>query len=476
MQRYAFQWILAVVLVIIVLAACTTGAPNPAGVQAVTAVPTLDTTNVDALCEAVDTHWGRDWETTIRALEALDTLDTLCADGLAIDNRLYTAYLAYGTLLEGHGRQDEALAAYTSALERVPTGVEAADRLQHLNVYTPQPPQRCEPGVVAEALRTLPGYTPTAGSFVRIHEGRFVLEGQAYPIYGVNYYPRNTPFRRFLTETEIEVVSAELDIVQRAGLNTLRVFLRYETLFTCPGNGAVPVAENFLRLDGIIREAAEQGFKLIVTLNDSPDLSVHPLYDSPTHTVEQTRFVVERYREEPAILAWDLRGGGDTDYTDGDFEREAVLEWLVETSNTVHQSDPNHLITAGWRDEAEATIPAVDFVSFQYYADIEPFRQRVAIIRSQTDKPILLIAVGYSTHTMDETAQRNLLYQILEGAQVNELAGWLVLTAFDYPLSATCVEPDCPGEDMALNHFGLWNTSYFPKSALDAVKVFTGAE
>lgn len=462
------------ILLFLLTAACAPELPNPAAVlQAVTAVPTLDIHDAQALCTAVNIHWGRDWETSIRALEALRNLSTICEDGLAIDNRLYTAYLAYGTVLEQRGRTNEALEAYTTALGYNRLGTDAARRLERLGIATPLPPERCEPETVMQAVQALPPYMPTEGSFVQVEGRGFVLDGEPYIVHGVNYYPRSTPFWRFLTETPLEVVQAELDVIKRGALNTLRIFLRHDDLFICPGSGAVPIAENFLRLDGIIQAAAEKGFRLIVTLNHEADLEHYPLYTSPQHTMDQMRFILARYRDEPAVLAWDLRDRGDLDYREGRFSREVVLTWLFQSVATLRAEAPHQLFTAGWWEDAATTAPLVDFVSFQHYGDYGPLRQQVALLRSETGKPVLLTAIGYSTFALDETAQRNLLFQAFEEISSNDFAGWLVYMAFDYPLSVTCHEPDCPGQPQELNYYGIWNTSYFPKLALDAIRRVT---
>jgi tetratricopeptide (TPR) repeat protein len=465
---------------VVLLAACATTPPNSPSVQAVTAVPTLDITNADALCSAVTDHWGQDWSTTIRALEALKTLDTTCTDGIAIDNRLYIAYVAYGALLEQRGRIPDAVEIYQKALEVNRLGSEAASRLRDLNMFTPEPPERCDTNTVMAALASVTDYTPTTGSFVRMTDDGFVLEGEPYPVYGMNYYPRDTPGKRFLTETDVEGIGFELDLLKASGLNTLRIFVRNDVLFSCPGNGAVPIAENLMRLDAFIRAAAAREYKLIIVMNDTPDLSVYPLYDSPTHTTEQFTYLLTRYRNEPAILAWDLRDGGDLDYSiasESQFDRDQVLEWLTQTAALARQTDPNHLITAGWRDDSAATIPIVDFVSFQHFGDSDSLRQRIASLKDQTHKPILLAAVGYSTYEgIDEHMQRDLIYRAFEAVNNNHLAGWVVWTAFDYPLTVTCDTPDCVDTESSVHHFGLWNTSYFPKLATDAVKEITGIE
>ncbi|MGB1286901.1 MAG: hypothetical protein ACPG7F_10240 [Aggregatilineales bacterium] len=449
---------------------------NPAGVTPVTAIPAPDTDNVAAMCTILERERGRNWLRVITVLETLAQTNSLCEDGVSIESQLYLAHLAYGTLLEDAGRDAEARESYQAALEYDSIGEEAAVRLQRLQIATPIPPERCEAGAVTTAIENFPAYAPTEGDFVTLSETGFVLDEDPFPVYGANYYPRETPFAYFLTETNPEVVGAELDIIQRSGINTLRIFLRNDDLFICPGNGAVPIADNFYRLDSIIRIIAEKGFRLIVVLNQNTDLQAFPLYDNPRHVIEQTQFIVERYKDEPAILAWDVRDRGDIDYRSGRFERETVLAWLADMTQMIRQIDPNHPVTAGWWQDSSATAPLVDFVSFQHYGEYEALRQRIAILRDSVQKPILLIAIGYSTFSLDETAQRNLLFQSFEEARHNELAGWLIYMAFDYPRPVTCIEPNCPGDGKDIDHYGLWNTSYFPKLAVDAVKVITGVE
>ncbi|MFN8374283.1 MAG: hypothetical protein U0694_15570 [Anaerolineae bacterium] len=480
----ASRWFnLLVVVCCLLLAACAPELPNRSGLDAITAVPTLDTQNAEALCQAINSNWARDWELTIRALENLRTLNALCDDGIAVDNRLYTAYVAYGTQLEQRGQQADAIAAYQAALEYDAAGNEAIGRLARLGIVTPQPPPRCEPQQVTDLFAAMPDYTPSSGSYVRINERRFTLDGTTYPVHGIVYYPRDYPGGRFLTQMDVEAVSEELDLMRAAGINTLRIYLWHGGMFTCIGNGAVPLADAFIRLDGFIREAAARSMKLIVTLNESPDLTTYPLYSSPRHTAEQIEYIVTRYREEPAIMAWDLRDGGDYDYlgvdgVSGVFTRDQVLAWLADTAILVRQLDPNHLITASWEHDSQSTASVVDFISFQHYGNIDDLRQTMANVMDSTNKPVLLSGVGYSTYTLDEQTQRTALQLALQATRTNGLAGWMIYTAFDTPLNVTCTPPDeqtlCP--DAPAYHFGIWNTSYFPKLALDIVLLTTGGE
>jgi hypothetical protein len=205
-------------------------------------------------------------------------------------------------------------------------------------------------------------------------------------------------------------------------------------------------------------------------LNDAPDLSEFPLYDQPQHTTAQIRFLGERYRDETAILAWDIRESGDRDYLNGAFERTTILKWLADTALLIHEAAPNHLVTANWSEEPSATIGAVDFVSIKFNGDLNKLRQQIAVVVEKTQNPIIVSSVGYSTFGSSEEGQRDSLQKTLDAVKNNRLAGWLVWTAFDFPLTATCYKPDCVNTDSADHHYGLWTTDYESKLAVDVIR------
>jgi hypothetical protein len=339
---------------------------------------------------------------------------------------------------------------------------------------TPPTLEHCPPEQVQAAA--LPAYTPTQGDFIQVVDGGFAAGGVSFVVRGVNYYPAHSPWQRFLSETTPETAAHEFDLMRAAELNTLRVFLWYPPLFQCPGDGAVPQPEAFARLDRLIGLAAGAGFRLIVTLNDLPDLYYYPLYTAPEHTQAQTRYIVERYRDEPAIMAWDLRNEGDIDYRASrvpHFDRAQVLEWLAATSAQVRTIDPNHLITAGWLQDAQATEAHVDFLSFHHWRSAAELADRIGALQALGDKPLLLEEVGYSSLGRSEAEQAALLDQALATAESSGLAGWLVWTAFDFPPGATCMPPDCPSPDNSEHYFGLWGVDYAPKPAVEVVRRYT---
>lgn len=337
---------------------------------------------------------------------------------------------------------------------------------------TPSPLVTCTPPAIKEAIQTLGSYPGSdVEGFVTLHEGRFEINGEPYPVRGINYYPADYPWRRFLTETDLETLRVELQLLHDAGFNTLRLFLWNRALFICPGSGAVPNWGVFQRLDGVILTAAEMGFRLVLTLNDMPDLDDYPLYTNPSHVQAQTRFIIERYRDEPAILAWDLRNEGDIDYgsrhgvIEAKFPRWQVLGWLGETAKLVRSMEVNQLITAGWLNDTWATAPYVDFVSFHHWSGADKLVQRIEEIRSQTDKPILLQEFGYSTAYVSDEQQAQTIETVLHQVEQQGLLGWMIWTAFDFPLDRSCWPSPCMSADNAEHYYGIWTADYHPKPA-----------
>ncbi len=379
------------------------------------------------------------------------------------------AWLMLALLLAGCATQTPPVQSDLQAVTPVPAQemVASTRTLAPLPVETtvPLPPlPTCDDATLTLARANMPTYTPSAGAFVRLENNVLVANNQAIAVRGVIYEPRDTPGERLFTASTAEAVAEELTLIADAGFNTLRVHLYHDALFQCPGDGAIPVPDAFTRLDALIRDAAARGLRLMLVLHHEPDLTTYPLYDSPGHTTAQTEYLVRRYADEPAILAWDVRDSGDLDYTRGGIPREQVIAWLTRTTQALRQHAPNHLVTAGWNSDAAATAPFVDVVSFQQYGSTDELRQQIALLRTQTDQPLLLAGVGYPLVDGDELRQRDNLYEALLAAENNGLLGWAIFTAFDSP-SDVCVE--CA-------RFGLWNANYFPKLALDAPRQIIG--
>jgi hypothetical protein len=339
-----------------------------------------------------------------------------------------------------------------------------------------QPLETCSVATVQSAFRQTPAYQPTSlQGWVEAGPEFLTLNGAPFLVQGINYYPSRSPWRRFLTDTSMSVVDRELDLIALAGFNTIRLYLWNDALFQCFGSGAVPQPQAFAILDGVIQRAAVRGLRVILTLNDMPDLENYPLYSNPAHTAAQTSFLVSRYAQEPAVMAWDMRNAGDIDYgiennLDGEFSREQVVNWLADTSALIRELDGRHLLTAGWAYDSAATIPYVDFISFAHWSDdLNVLRGRLISLSNATTKPVVLTSFGYSTFEQSEEQQRDLIDGAVGVIEEYDAGGWVLWTGFDFPLDATCVEPNCPSQDNREHHFGLWRTDYTAKPALEAI-------
>ncbi len=472
-SRRAIRRLAWAVPVVILAIALMITSPLNVSTPPVGPLPTFDARDAETLCSDLNAAWSNDWPRVIADLEKLRS-DRGACNGQDPAGLLYPAYYNYGAWLEQRGDIAGAITAYRKALEVWSQGVEAAQALQRRGALTPEPLATCDRQQITIATAAVPVYAPQGkGGFVKTQSGGFVIDGAAYRLRGINYYPARAPWQRFLIEADPAAVAQELDLLTGAGLNTLRIFLWYDALFDCPGSGAVPKPGPFARLDAIIKLAAERGLHLIVTLNDLPDLTIRPLYRYPDVAAAQTAYIVSRYRDEPAILAWDVRNEGDIDYTKGIAPSNVVLDWLAKTAAQIRQIDSNHLITAGWLDNAQVTEPVVDFVSFHHWSDGTSLRQRIAALKVSTQKPILLEEVGYSTFGGSETRQSDRLREVLTTADDEGLAGWLVWTAFDFSTDVTCLPPACPSKENGEHHFGLWHADYTPKPAVEMLKSLT---
>jgi hypothetical protein len=439
-----------------------------------TAPPTLSANTeqtINQFCAEIGTAWqSSDWPRVIQGLQAVRVLDGQCSDQNSAA-KLYSAYYNYGAALESTGDLSDAFAAYRQALIYNPDGREATLALIRNNALTPEPLPTCSSQQIADTQAALPPYRPAgAGGFVKASGSGFTLDEMPFVIRGVNYYPPQAPWRHFLIDSTPDEFTHDLNLIQSAGLNAIRIFLWYGGLFACPGSGIVPNVAAFARLDSLFHAAAEHGLRVLVTLNDLPDLFQHPLYTEADLPAVQTDFIVMRYLNEPAILAWDLRNEGDIDYIRGYAHRSDVSAWLDRMSVDVRAHDPNHLITAGWEEDSGVTVEDVDFVSFHHWTTADALHSRVVALRAVTKKPIVVEEIGYSAATAGETNQADYLKDALQTAEADQVGGWIVWQAFDTLPQWACNPPDCPGADSAEYHFGLWRTDGSPKPAAQAVQ------
>jgi mannan endo-1,4-beta-mannosidase len=190
--------------------------------------------------------------------------------------------------------------------------------------------------------------------FVRRVGQRLVANERDYKITGANCY--------YLAYVDESVQFAVLDLAASMHLNVIRLWAFWEDL---PQNGAF-----FERLDRVISMAADRGMRLILTLaNNWKDFGGIPEYlkrfDLSGHDqfyrdgrcraaywmwAEQfigriSTITGRAYKEEPAILAWELANEPRCpDVKDGE---ELLISWIWEMGTLIRSKAPNHLIAVG---------------------------------------------------------------------------------------------------------------------------------
>ncbi|MGH7267356.1 MAG: cellulase family glycosylhydrolase [Candidatus Rokuibacteriota bacterium] len=247
--------------------------------------------------------------------------------------------------------------------------------------------------VLAVALVLLPGLAGAAPQgFVKVGadgQGRFLLSGAPFRFVGVNsFYLLHVLTSPSAFPAGPAWVRETIDTVAALGLTVIRTwafkdggdpeYADAEALRFCPGNraGCTPRfndgtdgrPNHFAHLDTIVTRAREKDVRLVFALTNG-----HPPhfggarrmaqwcgvpYSSPAgdnfFTSACTRSlykafvakIVDRYRDEPAILAWELANEPAMD--DGhDRAGRTVKSWVAEMAGFIKDRDPNHLVTTG---------------------------------------------------------------------------------------------------------------------------------
>jgi mannan endo-1,4-beta-mannosidase len=204
--------------------------------------------------------------------------------------------------------------------------------------------------------------------FVRARGTAFELRGEPFPVNGANNY-----YAAFGSE---KMAAAVFDLCGRAGFNVLRTWAFYDTegadraVWFQGGPGIFNDGANGLELlDRAIATADARGLKLILPLVNHWDdfggmsmyarwlgLSRREEFYTDARAREAYRRWVEhvilrvntrtgrQYRDEPAIMAWELANEPRCAVPEG---VEVLLRWTEEMSGLVRALDGNHLVGLG---------------------------------------------------------------------------------------------------------------------------------
>ena len=314
-----------------------------------------------------------------------------------------------------------------------------------------------EYGAIAP-LQNVPGIVTVQGK-------QLMLNGAPYQIAGVNYYPQATPWDKFWTKYDSEIVDADFARMQALGLNTVRIFIPFEQF------GGAKVDPNKLKLlDDLLDRADAHGLRVIVTLNDFR-ADYNPLFW--TTSDRQMETLLTRYRDRPTILAWDLKNEPDKDYAAQG--RDKVNAWLLHSARLARLYDDIHPLTIGFAAAANAgssTAP-VDLVSFHFYAPANELAKQYATLQAQVgDKPIALQEFGLPTWNSflfpnghSEPEQAEYYANILEILRQTEANNYLAWTLYDFSSVPSSVGGRMPWQSEPEKYLGVLHADGTEKPA-----------
>lgn len=287
-------------------------------------------------------------------------------------------------------------------------------------------------------------------------------------IKGINYYPQDTPWDMFGDDFDEKLINQDFNIIQKAGLNTIRIFIQYEDF----GKSQVK-EEKLKKLTTVLDAANKNHLKIIITLFDFyGDYQVLDWTLNNQHADQ----IIEHCKEHPALLAWDIKNEPNLDFEARGKER--VLGWLKQMIYHVKSKDRIHPVTIGWSNTQSAPIlkDMVDFVSFHYYEDLNQLEKAYQELKKEIpNKNIVLGEYGISSYRgiwnpfgNSEDDQANYHQKFQEVALKNNIP-FISWTLYDFKKIPKEVVGQLPWRKYNQKHFGFINEAGEKKSSFQYI-------
>jgi len=287
---------------------------------------------------------------------------------------------------------------------------------------------------------------------------------------GINYYPKDSPWDTFGKKFNDTIINADYQIIQKMGLNTIRIFVQYEDF----GKNNVD-SKKIKLLKQSLDHAYKNNLNVLITLFD-----FYGDYDVANWTLthRHAETIVNALKDHPALLGWDIKNEPDLDFKSRGKQR--VLSWLEQMLINIKKWDRKHPVTIGW-SSPEAGIELleqVDFVSYHYYRDIDNLLNSHKLLaeRSQ-EKPILLQEYGVSSYKglwnpfgTNEQEQAEFHKKTQNIFSKNEIP-FMLWTLYDFTEIPKEVVGRLPWRKRAQEHFGLIDKNGETKLAFKYISV-----
>lgn len=298
-----------------------------------------------------------------------------------------------------------------------------------------------------------------------VGKGRVNWDGPK--LYGVNYYPVESPWRAFWENLDSETLATDFDRVRNLGGNTIRVFLTYQE-FADP-----EVAEaNLAKLQELLTMAEDKGVWVIPTLFDLKQRYSPGSWATDYLYLQNVLSVLD---ESDSVAFVDLKNEADLDFVAHD--ESEIRAWLRTMIAAIRELSPNTAITVGWSTpEAAGNLTDVlDVVTYHEFGGRSASEAGLRRARSVAEGlPVIVTEVGTSSFELamgfpgSESGQAKLLRDRLNALEPAE--GVLVWTLYDFPEVDSSVIGASPWRRKLQSAYGLFKSDGFEKPAARAVR------
>jgi endoglucanase len=213
------------------------------------------------------------------------------------------------------------------------------------------------------------------------------------------------------------VAQADVELIKRLGFNTIRVPFHY-ALFTTDGRSLARDGEGFALLDRLVAWSRAAGLLVIFDMHAAPggqtganhdDAYGTPLlYYVPAYqdlTVDIWRAIAERYKDEPAVLGYNLLNEPIAHFHDYRRLNPKLVSLYKRIITSIRQVDRNHLIFLDGTEWStnfgifdERLDPKAVYVYHRFWSKAERAEiQQYLNFRSLYDVPIWLGETGEAT-------------------------------------------------------------------------------
>jgi hypothetical protein len=250
-------------------------------------------------------------------------------------------------------------------------------------------------------------------SRIEIKGETFAFEGKPWLAKGINYYPARSPWQQFWEEFDTATVAQDFQLIASGRFNTVRIFIPYQQF-----GGASVKDEYLVRLAKLLEIAENKDLKIIITLFD---FFLGYQVKDWTHSFRQASVLVQRFKDHPAILAWDIKNEPDLDFENfGDYE---VMEWLRVMALHIKSIAPNAMLTVGWSDAEHINVlkENLDILSFHFYGNPTELE---TILKQDYGKPLFLQEAG--AHSFDPWWYPLARNQIEQQKYISEIGDLLI--------------------------------------------------